>query len=191
MHRTAFAILGAVLLSSGATAAQQTADAVKAFDTIQTVLQSPRCVNCHIAGDAPLQGDAGAPHTQGVVRGKEGKGVPGLACADCHGMQTTPASYGPAMPPGAPGWHRPPESMKMVFQNLSKAELSATLKDSARNGGKSLDAFVAHFEKDPLVLWGWSPGEMRTPVPVPHADLVTAVKTWVAAGGPCTVAPAK
>ena len=29
--------------------------ALAAFGTIQTVLQHPRCQNCHIPGDAPLQ----------------------------------------------------------------------------------------------------------------------------------------
>ena len=33
--------------------------AIAAFETVRTVLQSPRCVNCHPAGDVPLQGDDG------------------------------------------------------------------------------------------------------------------------------------
>src|SRR5687768_14998959 len=32
------------------------------------VLLHPRCVNCHPAGDRPLQGDAGALHEPGVRR---------------------------------------------------------------------------------------------------------------------------
>jgi hypothetical protein len=119
MHRTAFAILGAVLLSSGAAAAQQTADAVKAFDTIQTVLQSPRWVNCHIAGMRRCRA-TGMPHTQGVVRGKEGQGRsgPGLRRLSWHAEHARELRSGHAA--RRPGWHLPPESMKMVFQNSSK-----------------------------------------------------------------------
>ena len=47
-------------------------EAVKAFDTVQRVFQSPRCQNCHIPGDSPLQFDAGIPHRMNVVRGMDG-----------------------------------------------------------------------------------------------------------------------
>jgi hypothetical protein len=33
--------------------------AIAAWQTIDAVLQHPRCLNCHPAGDAPLQGDRG------------------------------------------------------------------------------------------------------------------------------------
>ncbi|HEX6862739.1 MAG TPA: hypothetical protein VF414_07985, partial [Thermoanaerobaculia bacterium] len=59
------------------------ADALQAFDTVQKVLQHPRCQNCHIPGDAPLQFDEGIIHAQNVLRGPEGKGVPGLPCSSC------------------------------------------------------------------------------------------------------------
>ena len=37
-------------------------EAIAAFETVRTVLQSPRCVNCHPAGDVPLQDDDGHLH---------------------------------------------------------------------------------------------------------------------------------
>lgn len=74
---------------------------MKAFDTVQKVFQSPRCQNCHIPGDSPLQFDAGIPHAMNVVRGMDGKGAAGLPCATCH-ADNPPASYGPNAPPGAP-----------------------------------------------------------------------------------------
>lgn len=181
----ALAASGVLLSPAPARGAGGETEALAAFGTIQKVLQSPRCVNCHIPGDAPLQGETGTPHTQNVLRGIQGKGVPGLACADCHAAANTPESYGPNMPPGAPGWHLPPPALKMVFQDLSGADLCASLKDPKRNGGKDLAALVTHLEKDPLVLWGWSPGDGRAPVSVPHAELVKAARKWAAAGGPC------
>jgi len=159
--------------------------ALAAFETVRSVLQHPRCQNCHIPGDAPLQLDEGVAHTQNVQRGPGGMGAPGLPCSTCHALANPPASYGAHMPPGAPGWRLPPPQRKMVFIGLSSAELCATVKDRARNGGRSLAALREHLAHDKLVLWGWSPGAGRAPVAVPHDALVAAVDTWIAAGAPC------
>jgi hypothetical protein len=159
--------------------------ALAAFDTVQTVLQHPRCQNCHIPGDTPLQFDAGLTHAQNVKRGPDGKGAPGLPCSACHGEVNPPASYGAHMPPGATKWALPPPARKMVFINLPAAELCANLKDTRRNGGKDLAALLEHVSHDKLVLWGWDPGVGRAPVSVPHEQFVAAFKTWVDAGAPC------
>ncbi|HXO18544.1 MAG TPA: hypothetical protein VOA87_01325 [Thermoanaerobaculia bacterium] len=160
-----------------------------AFATVQTVLQHPRCQNCHIPGDAPLQLDAGVPHTQNIVRGTAGIGVPGLRCTTCHADANPPASYGPHTPPGAPGWHLPPPERKMVFIGMSGADLCATIKDPKRNGGKDLAALLEHVSHDKLVLWGWDPGVGRAPVTIPHDAFVAATKTWIEAGAPCPAPP--
>lgn len=159
--------------------------ALKAFDTVQRVLQHPRCQNCHIPGDAPLQLDAGVVHAQNVRRGPEGKGVAGLPCSSCHAESNPPKSYGANMPPGAPNWHLPPPEHKMVFINLSKADLCATVKDPEKNGGKDFAALLDHVAHDKLVLWGWDPGVGRAPVSVPHDAFVASFKTWIEGGAPC------
>ena len=175
--------------------AAERAQAVAAFEIVREVLQHPRCQNCHIPGDAPLQFDAGLPHEMAVVRGPEGKGALGLPCASCHGEANPPDSFGPSAPPGAPNWHLPPPEHKMVFINLSSAELCRVVKDPNENGGKDFDALIKHVAEDGLVLWGWNPGGGRPPVSVPHEQFVAAFKQWAAAGGPCpgdqfaTVAP--
>ena len=161
------------------------ADALQAFDTVQKVLQHPRCQNCHIPGDAPLQFDAGLVHAQNVRRGPEGKGVAGLPCSSCHGESNPPASYGANQPPGAPNWHLPPPEQKMVFINLAKADLCAVVKDPQKNGGKDLAALLEHVSHDKLVLWGWAPGAGRAPVPIPHDVFVASFKTWIDGGAPC------
>jgi hypothetical protein len=159
--------------------------ALAAFATIQTVLQHPRCQNCHIPGDAPLQFDEGVAHAQNVQRGPDGKGAPGLPCATCHAAANPPSSYGEHMPPGAPNWQLPRPQQKMVFIGLPSAELCATIKDPKRNGGRDLAGFLNHVSHDQLVLWGWNPGVGRAPVSVPHDAFVAAVKTWIAGGAPC------
>jgi len=203
---------GAAALGDGAAAAAATARrtaapdrtaalagdraaALAAFETLRSVLQHPRCQNCHIPGDAPLQLDEGAAHAQNVQRGPIGLGAPGLPCSTCHAAANPPASYGAHMPPGAPGWRLPPPERKMVFIGLSPADLCATVKDPKGNGGRSLAALREHLAHDQLVIWGWSPGVGRAPVAVHHDTLVAAVDTWIAAGAPCpavgeTVEPA-
>ena len=177
-----------------AAAPQPQNDPVAAFEVVRTVLQSPRCVNCHPVGDAPLQGDDSHPHLQYVRRGPDGRGVRTMACTTCHGKANPPASFGAHMPPGvSTEWRLPPPEHKMVFEpggrethaGISPAELCEQLKDPRRNGGKDMPALLHHVSADPLVLWGWSPGFGRNPVPVPHAEFVRAFKTWADAGAPC------
>lgn len=160
-------------------------DGIAAFETVKAVLQHPRCQNCHIPGDAPLQFDEGLPHAQNILRGPDGKGSPGLPCVACHGDANPPGSWGAHMPPGAPNWHLPPPQTKMVFIGLSSGELCRVLKNPKTNGGKNFDALIHHVTEDKLVGWGWSPGVGRTPVPIPREEFVSKFKEWIAAGAPC------
>jgi hypothetical protein len=184
MRKLMLIALALPLAACGPTPEERTA-AVAAFATVQQVFQHPRCQNCHIEGDAPLQFDAGLVHAQNVVRGPDGKGAPGLPCSACHGEANPPASYGPHAPPGAPHWQLPPPDMKMAWIGLPPAQLCAMVKDEARNGGRDFAALTKHVSEDALVLWGWNPGGERAPVPVPHAEFVAAFTTWADAGGPC------
>jgi len=161
-------------------------DPIASFALVQTVLQSPRCVNCHPVGDAPMQGDESAAHNQNVLRGPQGLGMPGQECSSCHGKANLPPSYGLHQPPGvASGWRLPPPEHKLVFQGMSAHDLCEQLKDPQRNGGKDMAALTHHMAEDPLTVWGWSPGFGRAPVQVPHAEFVAAFKTWADKGAPC------
>jgi hypothetical protein len=181
-----FAAVGLGVAAYAAPAATPTKEqGLAAFETVKSVLQNPRCQNCHIPGDAPLQLDSGRVHTLNVLRGPEGKGAPGLACTTCHAEANPPASYGAHMPPGAPDWHLPPPERKMVFIGMSSGDLCRGLKDMNANGGKDLAALTEHMAADKLVAWGWSPGVGRQPVPIPRDQVVAQFKIWVAAGAPC------
>jgi hypothetical protein len=158
---------------------------IAAFETVKAVLQHPRCQNCHIPGDAPLQFDQGLPHTMSVVRGPDGGGAPGLTCATCHGAANPPEAWGRHMPPGAPSWKLPPREHKMVFIGLSSGDLCRQLKDRTQNGGRDLAALLHHVADDELVGWGWHPGPGRAPVSIPRDELVAKFKEWMAAGAPC------
>ena len=161
---------------------EQVARGGAAFIEVAKVLQHPRCMNCHPAGNRPLQGDQSTPHALGISRDSVDAG---LACSTCHqesNADTVGMSKGP---PGAPHWGLPPEETPMVFQGLTPAQLCAQLKDPAKNGGKNLDQLLHHVSKDPLVLWGWNPGGDRTPVPIAHATFVENFEAWVDAAGAC------
>jgi mono/diheme cytochrome c family protein len=168
---------------------EERAQAVAAFTTVQQVFQHPRCQNCHIPGDAPLQFDAGLPHAMEVTRGPEGHGPPGLPCATCHGETNPPASYGAHAPPGAPHWGLPPPDHKMAWIGLSPGSLCEMIKDKKANGGRDFEALIKHVSEDKLVLWGWSPGHGRAPVSIAHDQFVASFKQWAAAGGPCPANP--
>ena len=120
-----------------------------------------------------------------VQRGKDGHGAPAMECSVCHGSANLPASYGLHVPPGAPGWHLPKPETKMVFINLTPAQLCTVIKDRRQTGGKDLQAMLAHNRDDKLVGWGWDPGLGRAPVHISRAQFVAAFKEWMDLGAPC------
>ena len=141
-------------------------ESVRAFATVYKVLMSPRCMNCHPAGDIPLQGDDSHLHVMGPKRGVEGKGVYAMKCSNCHQETNTPGLH---TPPGNPEWNLPPATMKMVFEGKSAHELAKQLIDKKQNGNKDIKKLIEHAD-DGLVLAGWNPGEGRTLPPVSHAE---------------------
>lgn len=153
-----------------------------AFLQVYRVLTSPRCQNCHPAGDAPLQGDDSHVHLQNVKRGKDGHGVYGMRCDTCHQAANLAGAH---MPPGNPKWALPTPEHKMVFVGRSPAALCAQLKDPKQNGGRSLDAIFDHIANDDLVGWGWNPGDGRTLPPLSRPETVAQLKTWIAGGAAC------
>ncbi len=159
--------------------APSTRDGLAAFERIATVLQSPRCRNCHPAGDRPTQGDDGHIHRINVQRGAGNAGMPAMHCATCHqGHNNDQAGI-----PGAPGWHLAPASMG--WANRNRAQLCRGLLDREKNGGRSVADLVAHMTGDKLVLWAWQPGPGRKPPPLSLDELERALDTWSAAGTPC------
>jgi hypothetical protein len=172
---------------TGSTCAQVNAPdrALAAFETVRSVFQHPRCQNCHIPGDAPLQYDQGQRHAQFVMRGPAGHGAIAMECATCHGESNRPAAYGERAPPGAPNWHLPGPETKMVLIGLRPRELCETIKNPAATGGKDLAAMWAHIRDDKLVAWGWNPGGNRSVPSASRDETVAAFKTWMDAGAPC------
>ena len=160
-------------------------NALRAFDVVRSVLQHPRCRNCHVTGDVPLMGDEGIEHDQFVVRGPTGHGAAASECSSCHLNKNLPVSYGAAAPPGSPGWHMPPPATRMVFNGLSPHELCVSIKDRRATGGKNLAAMMAHIRDNRQVTWGWAPGANRTVPPATRAETVAAFRTWMNAGAPC------
>ena len=153
-------------------------ESVKAFMSVYKVLVSPRCVNCHPAGDVPLQGDDSHLHKMAPKRGKDGKGVYAMKCMNCHQPTNTAGVH---TPPGNPNWHLPPADMKMVFQGKTPAQLAKQIRDPKQNGNKNKEKLLEHAH-DALVVAAWNPGDGRKLPPMSHADFVKAWNTWINKG---------
>jgi hypothetical protein len=176
------------------------AGAREAFEAAYTVFMHPRCMNCHPAGDAPLQGDDSRPHFYRVQRGPDGNGLPAMRCSNCHQAANQPGLHAPPGAPhpagdGAPAaaggrpidprWHLPGPRTPLVFQGRTPGELCRQLRDRRRNGGLTREQLIRHVTEDTLVLWGWEPGEGRTSPPLSHDEFVREVTRWVDKGCGC------
>jgi hypothetical protein len=153
-----------------------------AFLQVYRVLTSPRCQNCHPAGDAPLQGDDSHVHLQNVKRGADGHGVTAMRCDTCHQTMNVPGAH---TPPGNPKWSLPSPKQKMVTVGRSPAELCKQIKDPKQNGGRSLAKLLDHIANDDLVGWGWNPGDGRSLPPLSREETVAQMKIWIAGGAAC------
>jgi hypothetical protein len=173
-----FFALGTALSARGS----DESEGAKAFRDVAAVLLSPRCMNCHPSGEAPLQTDQSRPHAMNVTRASV---EAGLACSTCHQEKNSEAVGVAGGPPGAPHWGLPPRDMPLIFQGLSVSALCANLKNPDKNGHRNLEAILEHVSRDPLVLWAWAPGGKRTVPPLTHERFVAAAATWVASGGAC------
>jgi hypothetical protein len=154
-------------------------ESVQAFMQVYKVLMSPRCMNCHPAGDEPLQGDDSRIHTMRVQRGKDGTGVYAVKCSNCHQPTNVPGLH---TPPGNPKWQLPPANMKMVFQGKKPRELALQIMDYNRNGHKNKAQLLEH-ARDTLVKAAWNMGEGRMPPPMSYNAFLTAWNTWIKKGG--------
>jgi hypothetical protein len=163
--------------------ADERARAVALFEEMGQVLQHPRCVNCHPAGDSPLQGEAMVLHRPPVVRGDGGMGAPGMMCTTCHGAGNVAFVGAEGSIPGHEIWHLAP--LEMAWEGRSLGEICAQIKDPTRNGGKSLAELHEHNAHDGLVGWGWHPGEGREPAPGDQATFGALTQAWIDAGAHC------
>jgi hypothetical protein len=149
------------------------------FTEAGKVVTSPRCVNCHPAGDRPLQGEIQRLHQPPVARGPDGFGTASMRCASCHQS----ANYDAVGMPGHPHWHLAPR--EMAWQDKTLDEICAQIKDPARNGGRSLQQILTHMATDTLVGWAWAPGFGRKPAPGTQQELGALIEAWMRTGAVC------
>jgi hypothetical protein len=103
------------------------------FEELGKVLTHPRCMNCHPAGDQPLQGAEHKIHYPPARRA--GPDVFSIACHGCHTDRNfrvpEPTSFQSI--PGHPRWELAP--LSMAWEGKSLGEICRQLKDKERNGG--------------------------------------------------------
>ena len=156
------------------------------FNEIAKVVTHPRCMNCHPAGDHPLQGNDQHRHVPAAPRGEGGAGVAGLTCSACHTeknftLSGSTASYKSI--PGHPRWQLAP--VVMAWEGKSLRQICEQIKDPARNGGRTLALLHEHLAHDDLVAWGWAPGEGREPAPGDQKQLGELAQAWIDSGAQC------
>lgn len=153
------------------------------FSEIAKVITHPRCMNCHPAGDHPLQSDDQHDHMPPVWRAETRHFE--ASCSGCHTTRNTTlrdsASYQSI--PGHPRWGFAP--LSMAWQNKSVGDICRQLKDVKLNGGRDLAALQEHIAKDDLVAWGWNPGEGRQPAPGSQEAAGKLVQAWIDSGAEC------
>jgi hypothetical protein len=153
------------------------------FQEIGKLIENPRCMNCHPAGDHPLQGNDQHEHMPRVWRG--GTGHLATNCFGCHTERNFTlhevASYQSI--PGNSRWDVAP--LSMAWEGKSLGEICRQLKDVSRNGGRDLALLQEHVAKDELVGWAWSPGEGRDPVPGSQELAGQLVEAWIESGAEC------
>jgi hypothetical protein len=159
--------------------AKDSVGSVKAFMKVYKVLMSPRCMNCHPAGDAPLQGDDSHVHTMNVQRGTDGTGLYAAKCSNCHQPANVPGVH---TPPGNPKWKLPPDDMKMVFQGKTPRQLALQIMNYNQNGHKNKAQLIEH-ARDTLVKAGWDMGAGRVPPPLSYSAFVSVWDDWIKKGG--------
>jgi hypothetical protein len=149
------------------------------FTEAGKVLTSARCVNCHPAGDRPLQGETHRLHQPPVTRGDDGFGTVSMRCATCH----QGSNFDAAGVPGNPDWHLAPR--EMAWQGKTLGEICAQIKDPERNGERSLQQILTHMATDTLVGWAWAPGFGRKPAPGTQQELGALLDAWIETGAAC------
>jgi hypothetical protein len=170
--------------SAFAAIADKDARAVALFTEAGKVLTHPRCVNCHPAGDRPLQGDDRHDHFPAALRGDGGVGIPGAYCSTCHSGENVTLLAAPDRSiPGHPRWQLAP--VEMAWDGRSLGEICRQIKDPQRNGGRTLAELQEHMARDDLVGWGWNPGTGRRPVPGTQAELGALIEAWIQIGAAC------
>jgi hypothetical protein len=158
------------------------------FAEVAKVLGSPRCMNCHPAGDHPTQGDDGRPHDPPVARGPSDAGIAGAPCTACHMDRTVDLFPGAvaryASMPGRPGWRLAPRAM--AWQGQPVGAICRQIKDKDRNGGRDLAMLQQHVAQDhALVAYAWDPGKGRTPAPGTQALAGALIQAWIDSGAEC------
>ena len=150
------------------------------FAEIGKVLTHPRCMNCHPAGDQPLQGADHRIHFPPARRAGLGD-----SCAACHTDRNVTlhetASFQSI--PGHPRWELAP--LSMAWQGKSLGDICRQIKDKDRNGGRDLALLHEHIAKDDLVAWGWNPGAGREPAPGNQEIAGQLTKAWIDSGAEC------
>ncbi len=112
------------------------------FARIATVLQRPRCLNCHTVTDFPRQDDDRHAHVFAISRGPDDRECPTDRCTSCHDEANNDVTG----VPGRPDWQLAP--LRMGWEGLSPAQLYRRLLDPGANGHRTPQQIAEHIAGD-------------------------------------------
>lgn len=168
------------------------AEGLEAWNRIEAVVTHPRCSNCHVGSDnVPMWSgpsfDGTRAHGMNINAGDSRIGAETQVCSTCHMTSSEPNDVPHAPPHVGLPWQLAP--VEFEWFGKSGPEICAQLSDPDRNGGRDAAGLVEHLKDDAshqgFVLWGWSPGGNREPVPGTLEGHIRDVGIWGAAGQPC------
>ena len=149
------------------------------FTELGKVLTSPRCLNCHPAGDRPRQGDGGRLHQPPVFRGADGFGVASMRCGSCHGAPISRRGACPAIRHGT-SRRRNELGRQDARRDLPSGQRSRTQwRAFARRPCR------AYRQRHAGRLGLGSPAYGRTPAPGTQKEAGRLVEAWIETGAAC------
>lgn len=157
---------------------------IAAFMEVYKVLKSPRCMNCHPAGEIPLQSDD-KPYPYHVS--KKGERRPWIVRHEMCQLPPTRKFAWRAHAPRQPEMGAAAGKHENGFENKMPHELALQVVDYNRNGHKNKEQLLKH-ARDTLVKSGWNMGGGRMPPPLSYAAFLKVWDTWIKTGA---YAPAK
>jgi hypothetical protein len=72
-----------------------------------------------------------------------------------------------------------------MWATMSVGDMCRSIKNPARNGGRSLQGLLKHAVEDSLINWAWDPGGKRESVPMPQTVFTDVFEEWVRTGAHC------
>lgn len=169
------------------------ARSIEAFEEVQGVFTHQRCVNCHVEGDTPKQGQNRALHE---TDRRDQRPDRNTNCTNCHDPDPAYTNYDAPYAANAT-WGMPPPSMAFEDSEIVGGlkltkDICNDIKQTYRDRGECNTEqecalrVADHIDHDGLVIWSFMPGGDRSPASMGgHGAFAAKILEWAQLGGFC------